>query len=55
MANRLQLRRGGAQEWANSKPTLAQGELGIELDTGRFKIGDGVSCLLYTSPSPRDS
>ena len=42
MANRLQLRRGGAQEWANSNPTLAQGELGIELDTGRFKIGDGV-------------
>ena len=24
-------------------PTLAQGELGIELDTGRFKIGDGVT------------
>ena len=43
MANRIQLRRGGAQEWANSNPTLAQGELGIELDTGRFKIGDGVS------------
>ena len=62
MANRIQLRRGGAQEWANANPTLAQGELGIELDTGRFKIGDGVSawntlrydCLLYTSPSPRD-
>ncbi|BCU99478.1 MAG: hypothetical protein CM15mV28_0460 [Thaumasvirus sp.] len=33
MANRIQLRRGGAQEWANSNPTLAQGELGIELDT----------------------
>ena len=27
MANRLQLRRGGAQEWANANPTLAQGEL----------------------------
>ena len=43
MANRIQLRRGGAQEWANANPTLAQGELGIELDTGRIKIGDGVS------------
>ena len=43
MANRIQLRRGGAQEWANSNPTLAQGELGVELDTGRIKIGDGTS------------
>ena len=42
MANRIQLRRGGAQEWSNSNPILAQGELGIELDTGRIKIGDGV-------------
>ena len=53
MANRLQLRRGGAQEWANANPTLAQGELGIELDTGRFKIGDGVSAwntLRYERP-----
>ncbi|AHB80939.1 structural protein [Synechococcus phage S-MbCM100] len=53
MANRIQLRRGGAQEWANANPTLAQGELGIELDTGRFKIGDGVSpwnTLRYERP-----
>ncbi|WLW37400.1 structural protein [Synechococcus phage S-RS29] len=53
MANRIQLRRGGAQEWANANPTLAQGELGIELDTGRIKIGDGVSAwntLRYERP-----
>jgi len=53
MANRIQLRRGGAQDWANSNPTLAQGELGIELDTGRFKIGDGVTAwntLRYERP-----
>ncbi|QBQ74980.1 structural protein [Cyanophage S-RIM4] len=53
MANRIQLRRGGAQEWANANPTLAQGELGIELDTGRFKIGDGVTpwnSLRYERP-----
>ena len=53
MANRIQLRRGGAQEWVNSNPTLAQGELGVELDTGRFKIGDGVSAwnsLRYSRP-----
>ena len=53
MANRIQLRRGGAQEWANANPILAQGELGIELDTGRFKIGDGVTAwntLRYERP-----
>ena len=53
MANRIQLRRGNAQEWANTNPTLAQGELGIELDTGRFKLGDGVSAwntLRYERP-----
>ena len=53
MANRIQLRRGGAQEWANENPTLAQGELGIELDTNRFKIGDGVrgwNTLPYERP-----
>ncbi|AOO16221.1 hypothetical protein RW040709_094 [Cyanophage S-RIM12_RW_04_0709] len=53
MANRIQLRRGGAQEWANANPTLAQGELGIELDTGRFKIGDGATAwntLRYERP-----
>ena len=53
MANRIQLRRGGAQEWANENPTLAQGEIGIELDTNRFKIGDGVrgwNTLPYARP-----
>jgi hypothetical protein len=53
MANRIQLRRGGAQEWANANPTLAQGELGIEIDTGRIKIGDGVTAwnsLRYERP-----
>ena len=53
MANRIQLRRGGAQEWANANPILAQGEFGIELDTGRFKIGDGVTAwntLRYERP-----
>lgn len=53
MANRIQLRRGGAQEWANANPTLAQGEFGVELDTGRIKIGDGVTAwnsLRYERP-----
>jgi hypothetical protein len=53
MANRIQLRRGSAQEWANVNPTLAIGELGIEIDTGRIKIGDGVTAwnsLRYERP-----
>ncbi|ADO99005.1 YadA domain-containing structural protein [Prochlorococcus phage P-SSM7] len=53
MANRIQLRRGNGQEWQNSNPILAQGELGIELNTGRFKIGDGVTpwnTLRYERP-----
>jgi hypothetical protein len=53
MANRIQLRRDGAQQWANVNPTLAQGELGIEIDTGRIKIGDGVTSwnqLKYERP-----
>jgi hypothetical protein len=53
MANRIQLRRGSAQEWSNVNPTLAIGELGIEIDTGRIKIGDGVTAwnsLKYERP-----
>ena len=53
MANRIQLRRGSATQWSNANPTLAQGELGIELDTGRIKIGDGVTAwnsLRYERP-----
>jgi len=53
MANRIQLRRGSAQEWSNVNPTLAIGELGIEIDTGRIKIGDGItpwSSLRYERP-----
>ena len=53
MANRIQLRRGSAQEWSNVNPTLALGELGIEIDTGRIKIGDGVTTwnsLKYERP-----
>ena len=36
------LRRGPAAEWAADNPLLRAGEPGIELDTGKFKIGDGV-------------
>ena len=58
MANRLQLRRDGAQQWANINPILAQGELGIEIDTSRIKIGDGVTpwnSLRYERPLETES
>lgn len=42
MATRIQFRRGLAASWTSANPLLAQGELGIELDTDEFKIGDGI-------------
>jgi hypothetical protein len=39
---RLQFRRGNASEWTAANTLLAEGEMGIELDTRLFKIGDGV-------------
>jgi hypothetical protein len=41
MAVRIQFRRGTAAEWASANPTLVAGELGYEVDTAKFKIGDG--------------
>lgn len=43
MATRIQFRRGTAAEWTAANPVLAQGEMGIELDTLQFKIGDGIT------------
>lgn len=36
-----QPRRGTASAWTSADPVLAQGELGLETDTGRTKRGDG--------------
>jgi hypothetical protein len=38
---RIQLRRGTANQWTTADPSasLAEGEIGYEIDTGRFKIG----------------
>ena len=48
----IQLRRGTAAQWTSANPTLASGEMGLETDTGKLKIGDGsldwVS-LVYSS------
>ena len=39
----FQFRRASARNWYRLNPTLAQGEPGYELDTGKFKIGNGVT------------
>lgn len=44
MAQQIILRRGTAAEWtASGTVVLAAGEVGVETDTGKFKIGDGIA------------
>lgn len=43
MAVTVQFRRGTAAEWTTANPTLLEGELGLELDTLLFKLGDGTT------------
>ncbi len=40
---RLQLKNDTAARWAQYNPVLAKGELGLEVDTAKFKFGDGVT------------
>lgn len=49
---RLQLRRDTAANWTSNTPTLLAGEMGVETDTGKFKVGDGTTtwtALAYSS------
>lgn len=41
MSETIQLRRDTAANWTSANPTLASGEIGIETDTGKFKLGNG--------------
>jgi hypothetical protein len=41
MAVQIQFRNDTAANWTAADPILAQGELGLETDTGSFKIGNG--------------
>ncbi len=43
MATQIQLRRDTAANWTSTNPTLAQGEPGLETDTGKIKYGNGSS------------
>jgi len=58
MADRIQFRRDSADNWNTFNPVLANGEIGIELDTQRFKLGDGVtawSSLVFATSTIRDN
>ena len=41
MAIQIQLRRGTASQWTTANTLLAQGEIGLETDTSKLKLGDG--------------
>jgi hypothetical protein len=48
----IQLRRGTAAQWTSANPTLAAGEIGLETDTDKLKIGNGTiawNSLAYSS------
>lgn len=41
MALKIQLRRGTASEWTSANPVLMSGEMGVETDTLKVKLGNG--------------
>lgn len=43
MAVQIQMRRDVAADWTSANPVLAEGELGLETDTAKWKIGDGAT------------
>jgi hypothetical protein len=53
---KIQVRRGtagpGTGSWYTVNPTLAAGEIGLETDTGKFKIGDGTTAWRTLAYAP---
>lgn len=57
LTTRFLLRNDTAENWVSVNPVLLAGEVGIEIDTKRFKIGDGVNAwdmLGYANVLPTD-
>lgn len=53
----IQLRRDTMLRWELKNPILAEGEPGVETNTGKLKMGDGVHTWLelpYFSPDDGD-
>lgn len=42
MATKIQVRRDTAANWTSANSVLSAGEIGLETDTGKWKIGDGT-------------
>ena len=42
-ASKIQLRSDTSQNWFSVNPILSKGEIGVEIDKNRMKLGDGVS------------
>lgn len=42
MAVTIQLRGDTAAEWTEANPVLAEREVALETDTGKFKVGNGT-------------
>ncbi len=53
MSTTIKLRRDTAANWTSVNPTLAQGEVGVETDTGQIKIGDGATAWASLSYGPQ--
>lgn len=49
MANRIQFRRDTSVRWTEVNPILMEGEIAIETDTHKMKIGDGVNAYVNLS------
>ena len=43
MFTRIQHKRADAVRWTSVNPTLAAGEIGVELDTLKIKVGNGIT------------
>lgn len=57
MAVQIQLRRDTTANWTSANPILASAEIGVETDTGKFKMGDGSTVwnsLAYASGGSGD-
>ena len=57
MAIKIQIRRGTAANWTSTNPTLSIGELALETDTGKIKVGTGSTTwtsLPYVGMTPTE-
>ena len=57
MAFQIQLRRGTASAWSTVNPILVEGEVGLESDTNKMKVGNGSTAwnsLAYATATPTE-